>query len=384
MRNGRVLALVTLALCGLGLGCQKDTRVSADELLRMEAEFAAHTETPAEQPPTTTPVDYHPSFMRRYRVVPGDVLIVTLYGLKESPYDATVMEVRVQDDSSVSLPVVGAIDVTDADLAELERMIVTAHVPKVVRDLTAYVQLKRTEQTTVFVQGSVLRPGIVRLDDNERTALHALAQAGGFMADSSGRLRVSPITSNASERVYDFNHINDVRQSLQAERLESGDVVTVEAADPRLIYVTGILNQPAAVQIPRDRELSVMRVVAAAGGLVDFLEPEEATLWRKLGDGRQVRVKLDLDEIRSGKGQDIALRAGDILDVPHTLGSRFRQWVVENIKIGPFGVTATYDPVADYRARILADTNNNNDGFRTQFLNTIGQGVSNIIVPVVP
>lgn len=365
-------------------GCQKDTRISVDELAQLEAELAASTtEVAPATMPASAPVSYEPSYMRRYRVVPGDVLVVTLYGLEESPYTATVLELRVQDDGSLNMPVVGAIDVDGADLASIERAIVQAHVPRVVRDLTAYVQVKRPEQTTVFVQGTVPRPGIVRLDENERTALHALAQAGGFAPESSGRLRVSPITTGAEARVYDFNHIDGVRTALQARPLESGDVITVEAADPRLIYVTGVLNTPTPVPLPRDRTISVMRVVAAAGGLVDFLEPEEATLWRKLSDGRQVRVKLDLDEIRSGRGQDIALQAGDILDVPHTLGSRFRQWFAENVRIGPFGVTAVYDPVADYRARILADDNNNNN-VSGQFLNILGTGLSNAIVPVVP
>jgi protein involved in polysaccharide export with SLBB domain len=364
-------------------GCQKDTRITVDDLARLETELAASsTEAVPTTMPATQPVDYQPSYMRRYHVVPGDVLIVTLYGMEDSPYTATVLELRVQDDGALHMPVVGAIDVDGADLAAIERAIVQAHVPKVVRDLTAYVQVKRPEQTTVFVQGSVPRPGIVRLDENERTPLHALAQAGGFAPDSSGRLLVAPITTGADARVYDFKHIDGVRTALQGHRLESGDVITVEASEPRLIYVTGVLNQPTPVPLPRDRTISVMRVVAAAGGLVDFLEPEEATLWRRLTDGRQVRVKLNLDDIRSGRGQDIALQAGDILDVPHTLGSRFRQWVAENVKIGPFGVTAVYDPVADYRARILADDNNNS--VSGQFLDILGTGLSNAIVPVVP
>ena len=46
---------------------------------------------------------------------------------------------------------------------------------------------------------------------------------------------------------------------------------------------------------------------------------------------------------------------GDILDVPHTAATRFRQWFAQNVQIGPFGVQGVYDPVAERRAKILRD-----------------------------
>lgn len=376
------VGVALVAALVLAAGCN-DSRISVEELQQLEAEIAA----PATQPAPAEPqlVEYSVRDPKKYRVTRGDVLTITLYGLQDDPYRPTVLDLRVHDDGAIQFPVVGAIDVESADLAAVERAILNAHVPRIVKDssqLSVYVQVRTPDETTVLVKGAAAAPGLVRLEDNQRTVLHALAQAGGFTAGGSGRVRVTPIDTQRSERVYDMNDVNDVRSALGAIPLDFGDVVTVETAEDSAVYVTGILNRPAVVDLPRDRELSVMRVIAASGGLVDFLEPEEATLWRRLPDGRQVRVKLDIAKIRSGDEADLALRAGDILDVPHTASSRFRQWFAENVRLGPFGATATYDPVADYRARVLSsDNNNNNQQLGGAFLDILGTGVSNVIIP---
>ena len=73
---------------------------------------------------------------------------------------------------------------------------------------------------------------------------------------------------------------------------------------------------------------------------------------------------------------------GDILDVPHTAKTRLRAWAAANIRIGPFGVTAMYDPVADQRARILR--NDDNNSFLNQaLLPTLRSGVAELLIPPV-
>jgi hypothetical protein len=139
------------------------------------------------------------------------------------------------------------------------------------------------------------------------------------------------------------------------------------------------------VPVPANGSLSLVRTVAAAGGVRDFLDPPEATLWRRLPDGQQLRVKVDLAEVLAGNSADFALRAGDVLDVPHTPETRFREWVAANIRIGPFGVTAVYDPVADYRARVLRGDQYNTSGtLRRSLMYNLGTGFSELIIPPVP
>jgi protein involved in polysaccharide export with SLBB domain len=363
----------------LPVGCRADKRITLVELTKLEQEIAEVPDVPLEHEELAL-TDFRP-----YRVRSRDVLAIRLTGLQEQDrYAETILQARVHDDGTITLPVVGSVKVAELDLGEVEQAVVAAHVPDVVKDLSVYVELVGPDNTTVLVLGAAGIPGLVKLGQNERNPLYALAAAGGFSPTSSGRVYVRPIRPEREEVTYDLNDVNDVRRALLGPPLESGDVLVVEAADESVVYLSGLLNAPGPIPIPPRKTISVLRAIAASGGLVDFLEPKEATLWRRLADGSQVQVRVDLAAIRAGYEPDLALRAGDILDVPHTAETRFRQWFAQNITIGPFGVRAVYDPVADYRTRILRDRNGSGDSIiRQSLLQSLGAGVSELLIPPV-
>ena len=374
-----IVGLLTVLALLLPVGCRGDKRISLVELTKLEQEIAEVPEVPLEHEELAL-TDFHP-----YQVRPRDVLAIRMTGLQEQDrYAGTTLQVRVHDDGTITLPVVGSLKVEELDLGEVEQAIVAAHVPDVVKDLSVYVELVGPDNTTVLVLGAAGIPGLVKLNQNERNPLYALAAVGGFNPTSSGRVHLRPIRPEREEVTYDLNDVNDVRRALLGPPLEPGDVLVVEAADESVVYLSGLLNAPGPIPIPPRKTISVLRAVAASGGLVDFLEPKEATLWRKLVDGRQVQVRVDLAAIRAGDEPDLALRAGDILDVPHTTETRFRQWFAQNIVIGPFGVTAVYDPVADYRTRTLRDYDRaGGDTIRQLLLQPLGTGISELLIPPV-
>lgn len=380
--GGAVLVLSGLAI-GMSAGCaDEDTRITLTQLRDMEVAQTRAREVVDDVPREKLAL----SDVRPYQYRPGDELMVEVTGLRDDLYLPTMFRVRVHDDQSITLPGVGPIEVGGLSPAELEEKITAAFVPSVVkRPITVFVELQRPQETTVLVTGAARAPGLVRLRENQRNVLYALAGADGFVDSSTGEIRVVPARPQRPEMTYDLRDPTDVRLALLAPPLESGDTVVVTSAEPSVIYLVGLVNAPGPIPVPREDSVSLVRALAAAGGLVDFLDPQEATLWRQLPDGQQVRVKLEIAKIASGEAVDIALRAGDVLEIPHTAHTRFRAWVAQNIRIGPFGVTAVYDPVADYRARILARENNNGGGnlFQRTLLNSLGTGIADVVVPPV-
>lgn len=357
--------------------CHTDSRISLAEMAELE-EQALAGEPVGIEPQKLALTEFQP-----YKVRPGDILTIQMTGLMEDRYALTSLQVRVHQDGRISLPIVGFVDIAGLDLGQAEETIIEAHVPQIVKDLAVYVQLVRLEATTVLVLGAVAKPGLVPLGENERNVLYALASAGGFSFSGSGRVRLKPISPEREEVVYNLSDVNDVRRALLAPPLASGDILEVEAADSSVVYLTGLLNAPGPIPVPPQKTMPLTRAVAAAGGVVDLLQPKEATLWRTLPDGQQVRARVDIASILDGESPDLALRAGDILDVPHTADTRFRMWFAQNIRLGPFGITAMYDPVADYRARILRDRDNDGNLFRQSFLYTLGSGIPEVLIPPV-
>ncbi len=345
-----------LAPLVVAAGCSRDTRISMAQLAELEQKQPrAAAAVPPDQLGLT---EYRP-----YKIGIGDVLLIRMIGLVQEPYAATEIQCRVHDDGCIIVPYAGAIKVAGLDLGQAEQAIMTVHQEKAVKELSVYVQLANQENTTVLVLGAATTPGLVKLKHNERNALYALAAAGGFGGTSSGRVRIRPIRTDRTETVYNFNDVNDVRGALLGPPLESGDMLVVEGHVANAVYVTGIVNHPGPVEVPVNSTLSVQRAIAAAGGLRDLMAPSEATLVRQMPDGRQVQVKLDLGSVLAGNEVDLAMRPGDVLQIPYTADTFIQDWFYKNMLLGPFSVGVRYDPLAQYNAnRAIAAENNSSGG----------------------
>ena len=173
----------------IAAGCA-DTRISLDELTRMQVE-ATQVE-PAE----LTASELALTELRPYQVGPGDVLQATLTGL-ESQFGQTRLQLRVHDDGTVLLPMVGKVNVAGLDLKQVEAAIYDAHVPKFVKDMSIFIELGGPETTTVVVIGAAGNSGLVRLPSNERNLIYALGHAAAFSPISSGRVSVRPVSAGA-------------------------------------------------------------------------------------------------------------------------------------------------------------------------------------------
>lgn len=375
-RLGYAAVLMGAALL-LSTGCQNNEhRITLAELNELERQIADQPAVPVAHAKLAL------TDLRPYKVVPGDVLRVRLVGLDEDRYKPTFLDVRVHGDGGIALPVVGQLKVAGLDLAAVEEAITAAHVPDVVTDLAVFVQLSDQESTTVLVLGAAGGPGLVKLGENERNPLYALATAGGFGPAASGRVRLRPIRPQRQEVVYDLTNVNDVRRALLGPPLESGDVLMVEAAENSAVYITGLVNQPGPIPIPPGSNLSALRAVASAGGIRPYLNVKEAALVRSLSNGEQVQVQLDIGDMLAGGTPDLALRSGDILHIPHTPETLAQEWFWQNVMVGPFSVGVQYDPLRQYNTNraIKAD---NNDGFSNAIRRSISGSLPNLLVPPV-
>ncbi len=380
LRNAANLFAVLL----LFTGCKHDLRISVDQLA--EAEQVVET-----QPAPVDPQNLALAEIKPYHVTAGDILSIRLLGLTEDHYTPTMLELRVHEDGTIVPPIVGPVAVAGMTLNQAEQAIMAAHVPRVTNDLSVFVRLLEPETTTVLVLGSVSMPGLVRLRDNERNVLYAVAQAGGYGSAGteggfghtlSSRVRVKPVDPSQPETVYDLADANDVRRALLAPPLASGDIVNVDA-DNSMIYVTGLVNAPGPVVIPPSSTLSVLRAIAAAGGLREYVDFKEATLIRELPDGNDAHVKLDLKGMLAGRLPDVALRGGDILYVPGNADTFVQEWFLRNMIPGPFNVSLHYDPLAQYNANRAIDQQGVSDNLAQAIRASLATSSPDAFVPPV-
>lgn len=93
----------------------------------------------------------------------------------------------------------------------------------------------------------------------------------------------------------------------------SGDVITVLEAES--IYVIGGVMNPK--QIIARSQMTLSRAVASAGGLSEKADAKSVTIYRREAGETKI-IEANLEEIKSGKTEDIALRAFDIVEVAQT------------------------------------------------------------------
>lgn len=351
----------SLVRCGLSVltlaalaGCS-DHRISLAEFLDIQQEVAQEA---ASTQPAVVPDEARAlmdSALGPYQVGQGDVLRVTLSRLEEG-FVFPILEVRVDNQGQVDLPGAGLVTVSDMTLEDAEDAILGAYVPRVYREAVVHAALVEPETTNVLVTGAVTLPGLVRLRRTERNLLYAIAAAGGVADIASGWVNLRRIREPGAESMFQLTDPAGMKDALAQAPLESGDIVKVRAAIPNTIFVGGLVAAPRPQVYPQDVEMTILQAIAAAGGLRTDVFPKEGTLIRRMPDGRDLHVKLDLDRLANGKDPNIALAAGDVLWVPHTVETRVQDWINKNIFFRA-GVTATAG--ANYNATAIEFMNSN-------------------------
>jgi protein involved in polysaccharide export with SLBB domain len=111
--------------------------------------------------------------------------------------------------------------------------------------------------------------------------------------------------------------------------LHEGDIVYVESRDAEVFYTGGLLP-PGQFPLPRDYDLDVLGAIAVAGkglgsnpggGMIGGLggaSPSKLYVIRRIPDGSQITIAVDLDRAIMNPRERILIHSGDTLILRHT------------------------------------------------------------------
>ena len=271
-----------------------------------------------------------------YPIGPGDVLEINVAGMDEIK---NVSE-RVTGEGTIALPFVGVIQVngmTDKTLrAEIRRQLETnyMHQPQV----SLFVKEFRSRQVAVI--GAVHKPGLYSLASSSDTVLGMISQAGGLTALASERILFIPadpaepdkakqvagalpavlikqdpaplILKDVEPIVINLALVNrGGNESYLSLPARPGDVIMVPGGGEVLIQ--GWIAKPGSYKLSSG--LTILGVVAAAGGPMYAGDTSSVRLIRTNKQGQKIIFKADLDAITNGRDPDLVLREGDVIDV---------------------------------------------------------------------
>jgi polysaccharide export outer membrane protein len=225
------------------------------------------------------------SFAAEVLLGPGDVVKLSVYG---SP-DMSV-ETRVSESGSMTVPLLGPVQVGGLSVVQAERKIGNA-LEKGGYLKKAQVNLLITTLTNnqVSVIGQVNRPGRYPVE-GKRKVLDLLALAGGISGDGGDTIDLVRTRNGKTTR--ETIDIVDMVRKGELDRdyeVTGGDMIFVERA-PRA-YVMGEVQRPGAFKI--ERGMTVQQAVSAGGGLTPRGSSSDWRITRREPNGaaRTIDVK---------------------------------------------------------------------------------------------
>jgi polysaccharide export outer membrane protein len=254
---------------------------------------------PAPAPPAASEPRPAGAAGQDYRVGPGDVLRITVYG-----HEDLTQTVTIQPDGSFVFPLLGTIQVVRATPAELAARMQQLLGKGYIRDPQVSVVVQDFRSQVVFAVGEVTRPGAYPLA-GDTTVVEILARAGPLSPNAGTEVVVvrpkgkvdRPVlptdlrTSGEGEVIrVDMRQVRAGRLD-QNLRLRANDTVFVPEASR--VFVSGEVRSPGA--FPFQSGLTIRQAIALAGGFTPDASTKNARVVRP-SDGKTETLKLKLDE----------------------------------------------------------------------------------------
>jgi hypothetical protein len=225
---------------------------------------------------------------------------------------------------------------------------------------------------------------IVDLPAYENDVLHVLAQTGGLPGIESYNhvwvLKSQSVQGNlqdAQDRIAGGEDAAQVFRALNAQRtaikiplrvcpgeplpfgphdviLHTGDVVFLESREAEVFYTGGLLPG-GEVPMPRDRDIDVLEAIAIANGSLgglggvassvfragagpgNVIPPSRAVVIRKLPNGQQLMIRVDLARARHDARERIIIQPGDFVMMHYKPGE-----IVGNVALNFFQFTGIF------------------------------------------
>lgn len=249
-----------------------------------------------------------PLLAAEYVIGAADVLFISVLGNKDLDTVSSVTP-----GGKISFPLVGDVQAAGLTAEELADVL-TRMLGEKIRNPVVSVSLREINSYRVYVLGGVARPGVLS-SKSQITLLQALALAGGLTPGADLTLGY---VARGNRRVdADFRKLvvqGDLSQNII---LKPEDVVVVPASSKNAVFVMGEVKNPGPIPLEQEGGLTILQVLARAGGFSQFAKPSRTVIIREEGSGKQI-IPVDVEKIIDNPqgGKDVVLKPGDVVFVP--------------------------------------------------------------------
>ena len=245
-----------------------------------------------------------------YKIGTKDLLEIKVFELPELN-----QTVRVAEDGSISLSLLGKIDVAGLTAQELEKKLASILDQKYTKGAHVTVFIKEYQKVSVF--GAVGRSGNYELV-GPTTLLQVISLAGGLTAEAGNELYVFRQGKDGQKTRIPVNlkDLTSGNQNLNID-LQPNDVVSIPIDQMFTVYIYGEVKTPGAIQFRRSKRFTLLQAIAQAGGLTEWASKSRVTVKRTEKEtGKEMQFFVNLKKIIAMKTPDIPLDDGDVIIIP--------------------------------------------------------------------
>jgi len=249
-----------------------------------------------------------------YKIGRQDLLELRVFDLKE--LDQTV---RVADDGSITLPLLGRLQVAGLTKGDLQALIAKLLEERYVRNPQVTIFVKEYESKKVAVSGAVKKPDTYEML-GEKTLLEMISLAGGLDKDLGKEIIIFRAQDDGSAQriAVDLDKLVYEADPALNVAVMPGDIVYVPAVEKVRIFVTGAVRTPNLYEVPRSEPVTVLKAVTLAGGTTDRAAESKVQIIRTDANGLRVTIPVNLKKVKRGKAEDPILMKDDLVLVPES------------------------------------------------------------------
>jgi len=289
-------------------------------MVLVAAAFVGAGTLAAQQPPAQDPASPQSvqaeaakeTFVRAYRIGPGDLLEIRVFEVEQLS-----QTVRVSEDGSITLPLLGRVVVEGLTQEGVAQKLAGLLQAKYVKNPQVTIFIREYKNQQVAVIGAVENAGNYELV-GRRNLLQIISMAGGFAencAETIFVLREAPDGTTSTIPIDLKDLMINGNQELNIPILPN-DVINVPVDREIRVFVMGKVNNPGAVTAKLSEGVTLFQAVANAGGLAEGARPSAVTVTRKGKTGVEQKFHINLRDIIKGKKKDFLLQEGDVVYVP--------------------------------------------------------------------
>jgi len=253
-----------------------------------------------------------------YKIGPKDVLEISVYGVPEF----NNFKARVDEDGSVTLPLLGMVDVNGLTKIGVEKKLKALLAEQYVNDPQVTVFMSEYGSNRVNVTGAVTTPGPYPLL-GKQTLMSIIGQAGGLTQEAGDKIIVYRDEPNGESTSFTIS-VDDLYLNGNVKlniSLQPDDEIIVPIDKVVHVYVHGAVKQPGAIEVKKSQigKFTFQQAIAAAGGFAERASKTRVRYTTTDEDGNIRKLKVNVKSIIKGKKKDIILKEGDIIYVPETI-----------------------------------------------------------------